>query len=198
MICILSVILSNQFRLYIYFNKFILNLNKCLYIVVKLFLVSCLCIVYFIFIYTSHIYLYEIYNIYFDWWHQKSIIRIMVNPNKNGKTLRISVQQNSNKPISLKQACNGNCQSCNITCSIKDPAIECIKCHSRLHSIVVMWAKMFMIYLKTTKWSKWDFVGSALNLEQWIKQLPRLIPIQNYYLTSANLNLQNRPPRPTW
>ena len=51
----------------------------------------------------------------------------------NGKTLRSKAPKNPSKPISSKQACNGNCQACNKTCSGEDLAIDCTKCLSRFH-----------------------------------------------------------------
>ena len=51
----------------------------------------------------------------------------------NGKTLRSKALKNPSKPSSSKQACNGNCQACEKTCSGEDLVIDCTKCLSRFH-----------------------------------------------------------------
>ena len=87
----------------------------------------------------------------------------LVDPNKNDKAYVPLYRKTSDKSISSKQACNGNCQSCNNIWFDEDTAKNIPAVSSSYIWPVLMRTKIFMIYLKVTRWHKWGLYGFALN-----------------------------------
>ena len=80
-------------------------------------------------------------------------VQNMVGPKKSGKTLRSAIQKNCDKPTSSKQACNGNCQSCNKICSYEDPVVEGTCC--------ICWFISHVVKRARNIWFKWKQPGEA-------------------------------------